>query len=386
MKTTTFLIFVSIVLVLYGSVNFYIFLRGWQAFSQNSAIKIFYVTFFLIISLSYIAARIFERFLPVVLNDILIWIGSFWLGAILYFVLIIILLDITRLINNSFPFYPAFATFDYAKTKEIIAIFSILIVIVLLLYGYINAGNPVTNKIDISINKNVVEINELNIAMVSDIHLGNIVGKERLDNIVKKINELNPDIVLLPGDIVDEDIAPVMKNDLGKSLENIKSKYGTFATTGNHEYIGGVEPAVNYLSEHNITFLRDSVIKIANSFYLAGREDRDISRFTNKKRKPLKELLKDIDMTLPIVLMDHQPFALEDAVINGVDVQVSGHTHNGQLFPINFITKLIYEISSGYLKKEKTHFYVSNGVGTWGPPIRIGNQPEIVNIILKFKE
>ena len=386
MKTSSFIIFLSIVLLVYGSLNYYIFIRGWQAIPRISLLRTNYLILFLILSSSFFAGRILERYYPSIFSDILVWIGSFWLGAILYFFLIIIFLDILRLINNSFPFFPAFATFDYLKTKSAVLMISILAVFVLLGFGFINAKNPVIKELKLNVNKSAGNLKVLNIVMASDIHLGTIIGKNRLKEIVDKINGLNADIVLLPGDIVDEDVAPVIRNDIGSILIRIKSKYGTYAVTGNHEYIGGVEPAVNYLSEHNINILRDSVLKIDDSFYLVGREDRSISSFAGKKRKELSALLSETDKSLPIFLMDHQPFGLDSAVKNGIDIQISGHTHNGQLFPINLIEKFIFELSSGYLKKEQTHFYVSTGVGTWGPPVRIGNRPEIVNIKLLFIE
>jgi len=386
MKTSSFIIFLSIVLLVYGSLNYYIFIRGWQAIPRISLLRTNYLILFLILSSSFFAGRILERYYPSIFSDILVWIGSFWLGAILYFFLIIIFLDILRLINNSFPFFPAFATFDYLKTKSAVLMISILAVFVLLGFGFINAKNPVIKELKLNVNKSAGNLKVLNIVMASDIHLGTIIGKNRLKEIVDKINGLNADIVLLPGDIVDEDVAPVIRNDIGSILIRIKSKYGTYAVTGNHEYIGGVEPAVNYLSEHNINILRDSVLKIDDSFYLVGREDRSISSFAGKKRKELSALLSETDKSLPIILMDHQPFGLDSAVKNGIDLQISGHTHNGQLFPINLIEKFIFELSSGYLKKEQTHFYVSTGVGTWGPPVRIGNRPEIVNIKLLFIE
>ena len=104
------------------------------------------------------------------------------------------------------------------------------------------------------------------------------------------------------------------------------------------------------------------------------------------KRTSLTDLVKDLDKNLPHILMDHQPFHLEQAEINGIDLQISGHTHHGQLFPFHWITKLVYEQSWGYSKKENTHYYVSCGVGTWGPPARTNSVPEIVQIKLKFKK
>ena len=131
--------------------------------------------------------------------------------------------------------------------------------------------------------------------------------------------------------------------------------------------------------------LRDTWVKIGDSLYVVGREDISIRGFTGKKRKPLPELMAEVDKSYPIILMDHQPFRLEEAEINGVDLQLSGHTHHGQLWPFNFITKKVYELSWGYKKKGSTHYYVSCGVGTWGPPIRTGNRPEIINIKLRFE-
>ena len=131
--------------------------------------------------------------------------------------------------------------------------------------------------------------------------------------------------------------------------------------------------------------LRDSVAKVANAFTLVGREDVSIRQFNGKKRKQLSELMNGVDTTLPVILMDHQPLRLDDVVDHGVDLQLSGHTHHGQLWPFNYISQAVYELSWGYMKKGSTHFYVSCGVGTWGPPMRTGNRPEVVHVKLKFE-
>ena len=137
---------------------------------------------------------------------------------------------------------------------------------------------------------------------------------------------------------------------------------------------------------HKIQMLRDSVVKIDDSFYLVGREDRSITSFAGKKRKPLEELTKNLEKSLPIILMDHQPFHLEEAQQCGVDLQLSGHTHNGQLWPLNYLIDKIYDIGWGYKLIGKTHYYVSCGIGEWGPPVRTGSVPEIINIHLRFIE
>jgi hypothetical protein len=224
------------------------------------------------------------------------------------------------------------------------------------------------------------------VVAASDIHLGTIIGRRRLDRIVNTINEMNPDLVLLPGDVVDEDIAPVIRENLGESLRAIRSRYGVFSITGNHEYIGGADEACRYLEEHGVRVLRDSVATLQNGLQIVGREDRSIRQFAGKERKPLGELLAGLDRTRPVLMMDHQPFQLDEAVRAGVDLQLSGHTHHGQVWPLNYVTRAIYEVSWGYLERGGTHFYVSSGVGTWGPPVRLGNTPEIILLTLHFPE
>jgi hypothetical protein len=224
----------------------------------------------------------------------------------------------------------------------------------------------------------------LSFAIVSDIHLGTIISKSRLKRIVSKINSLKTDIVLFPGDVVDEDIVPVIKHNLGQILMEIESRIGVFAVTGNHEYIGGVEKACKYLEDHRVFMIRDSYVTINNSIYIVGREDRSIRGFAGKTRKSLDEILSGVNKSLPIILMDHQPVRLNEALEKEIDIQLSGHTHHGQLWPFNFITKKVYELSYGYLKIENTHYYVSCGAGTWGPPVRTGSRPEIINLKLRF--
>ncbi|HUI65552.1 MAG TPA: metallophosphoesterase, partial [Bacteroidota bacterium] len=196
---------------------------------------------------------------------------------------------------------------------------------------------------------------------------------------------LKPDLILLPGDIVDEDLGPVIRENLGEMLRSLHARLGVYAVTGNHEYIGGAEAAVAYLRDHGITVLRDSVAKLDNGLYVIGREDRSSTQFGGKKRRALSDLMSDVDRSHPLLLMDHQPFHLEEAAKEGIDVQLSGHTHHGQLWPLNYITEAVYELSWGYLRKGNTHVVVSSGVGTWGPPVRTGNRPEIVLLKLRFR-
>lgn len=377
-----FIIFISLVLVVYGLINFYIFIRGWQAIPKDSSLRIYYLVIFLFLSISYIAGRALERNSISPLSSSLIWIGSFWLGMMVYFLFGVILLDILRLINHFTGLFPAILVRDWTKTKFITAIALTAIVIITVVAGRINAITPRVFTMNIKVGKKADPLKSLNIVAASDIHLGTIIGNGRLNYLVNKINSMNPDIILLPGDIVDEDLGPVIKQNLGETLKKLNSRYGVYAITGNHEFYGGVEAATRYLTDHGIEMLRDKTLKINDSFYLIGREDRTLNQV--RKRKTLQELMADVDKSKPVIMMDHQPFELDEAVQSGVDLQLSGHTHHGQLWPFNFITNRVYEVSWGFKKKENTNIYVSSGFGGWGPPIRLGNRPEIVNIKLIF--
>lgn len=380
-----FLLFFIIVLTLYGLINYYIFIRGWQAIPHSSSLRIYFPIIFWFVVLSFLLGRILEGLWFSKLNQALIWIGSFWLGAMVYFLLIVLFLDLLRLINHWFPLFPAFITSNYIRTKEVTGLVAVVVVAITVIAGYINALNPRIRTLNLDIPKNANGPKAVNLVVVSDIHLGTIVGRSRLSRIVDGVNKLHADLVILPGDIVDEDLGPVIRQNLGETLKNIKSVFGVIAITGNHEYIGGVEKACKYLSEHNILVLRDSVVKINDDFYIVGREDRSKKGFTGISRKPLEELMAQVDKNYPVILLDHQPINLAQAVVNGADLQISGHTHRGQIWPLSYITDLIYEVSYGYKKKGNTQFYVSSGAGTWGPPLRIGTSPEIVNIKLSFQ-
>ncbi len=382
MRTINFFIFFSLFLLVYGLINYYIFLRGWQLIPRGSALRPWYAIVFLLVASSYIVGRVLERYSVCLASDAAIFTGSFWFAIMTYIFLGLIVVDLFRLMNLAIPFLPPSVIETGSHAKYIIAAVISTAALLTVTAGYLNAASPNIRTIEVVLSKKTVPHNGLRIALATDIHLGIIIGNSRLDRMVKILNDMNPDIILLAGDIVDEDLAPVIEKNLGETLRGLRAKYGVYAVTGNHEYIGGVEEAVRYLSEHGITVLRDKAVLIDGSFYVVGREDRSITGFTGEKRKPLKQIMAGLDKRLPIILMDHQPYHLEDAVASGIDLQLSGHTHNGQMWPFNYITRAIYEISYGYMQKGDTHVYVSSGFGTWGPPVRVGTGAEIVQIII----
>jgi uncharacterized protein len=384
MRNIGFVIFFSIVLILYSAINYYILRRGLQAFAPDPVIRRWIVTSVILLAASFVAGRFIERVSVSWFSAGLIWIGSFWLAIMVYLLLQILVVDLFRGINHFVHFFPGFITANPLKSGKITGYVVLLVSLIVVGVGHINTWYPTIRKLNLNVEKDGGKLKKLHIVALSDIHLGTIIENRHMSGIVKRVNALNPDIILIPGDIIDEDITPVIHSNVGEKLKSFKSKYGVYAVTGNHEYIGGVQKAKKYLAEQGINLLNDTVKLFDDSFYVAGREDLTINQFTNLKRKELSEVMAGIDQTKPLILLDHQPFKLEQAENNGVDLQLSGHTHHGQLWPFNLITKMVFELSWGYKQKGNTHYYVSSGVGGWGPPIRTVNRPEIISINLNF--
>ena len=376
------ILFFVIVFTVYFSVNAYVFFHGLRAIPAGTGWRTVYSAVFLVFALAFIAGRMLERVWLSGPSTFLVWIGSFWLAALLYFFLAVLVIDLARLANRLVPFFPPWVMSESGAGWIAVAVLAL--VIPLVIAGHLNALHPRVHKITLQIAKTAPGLKTMRLVMASDIHLGTIIGKWRFDRMVETINGLDPDLVVLAGDIVDEDLEPVIKQNLGETLRAIKARYGVYGITGNHEYIGGVEEATAYLVEHGVRMLRDSTVTVNDALVLVGREDRSISQFAEKQRRPLDDLLRGVDRRKAVVLLDHQPFRLDEGATAGVDLQLSGHTHHGQLWPLNYITRKIYENSWGYLAKGNTHIYVSSGLGTWGPPVRLGNRPEIVELTLVF--
>ncbi len=384
MKISPFLIFFSIILTVYGLINYYIFKHAILAIPSQSKITGWFTTLFIFLVCAYPLGRILERVWQSWISDIFTWIGSFWLAAMLYFFLTVLVIDVISLLGWILPFLPSFLTHPTEELKSIYLYSSIGFVGLLLIIGHINAVHPRIRNIELQTGAPSANSKEVTIVMASDIHLGTIIGPRRVNKLVNTINRLKPDLVLFAGDVVDEDLAPVIRQNLGDSLRKLKAPLGIYAITGNHEYIGGAEAACKYLEQHGITMLRDKVANINDLFYIVGREDRSLNSRAGQHRLSLENLLTGLDRSRPIILMDHQPFNLDEAVKQNITLQLSGHTHHGQLWPLNYITQAIFELSMGELKKGNTYFYVSPGFGSWGPPVRLGNRPEIAFIKMKI--
>lgn len=377
------ILFFSVFFAIYGSINYYIGIRGWQAFGRyipQQFTAAYWIAFW-IIALSYLIGRFGEAYSPSAVSTAATFVGSFWLGLMLYLFLILVLIDLVRLANAFWHFLPA----SVMQRPDYAGFGVLLICLGLLAYGTWNAWHPIVRHYDVTIDKPAGSLKQLHIVMASDIHLGNIVRSGRLRKLVHQINALHPDIVLLPGDTIDENVRPYLHLGMPGILRGIHSRFGTYAVYGNHEYIGGQAAEARIaLEQSHVTLLRDNYVKIANSFYLIGRDDRSSARFNGHARLPLVSIMAGIDKSLPLLLMDHQPFDLSEAQHAGMDLQLSGHTHHGQIFPLGYITQAIYEMDWGYLRKGAFQVIVSCGYGTWGPPMRIGNTPELLDVVVHF--
>ena len=381
MKNYQFIIFLTIVLTIYSAANVYIYLKGYNAISVLRNGRIPYFIIFLLLASTFIAGKILESRNPSVLSDILNIIGGFWIGFILYAFIFLVISDIVALFLRIPGVLNEGNILIYRKWSYLA---TVTLTVLLIAGGFINAVMPVVKHYDITIDKPAGDIRSMKVAAVSDIHLGSIIRKRSIRKLSEILDSLKPDVVLLLGDIVDGEIGPVLRGDLLKHFRCPHCGAGMFAITGNHEFIGGAERTIPYIESKGIRILKDEVARLPGGIQLIGRLDRDSRRFYGGERLPLAELVRLTDTSKPLILLDHQPIGLDEAEKNGIDLQLSGHTHNCQIWPLNYITRMIFELSYGYIRKGNTQYIVSSGYGLWGPRIRSGSRSEVVLINITF--
>lgn len=376
--------FFTLFFTIYFLANWYVFSRGLKAL-EISNFKNTFTWAFWILALSFPLGQFLERGNPNDLFRVVSFAGSFYLVILLYTILMVVFIDFVRLFDGWWHFIPASFKSGIFSGKSLFAMVS-GISLLLLVAGHINAINPRVNKIEIDVDKKVSGRNTIKAVLVTDIHMGAIIQNGRIQKMVNMINDQAPDIILFGGDLVDHNPIPVIKKQMGEYFKQLKPELGMYAVTGNHEFIGHVEVSIDYLTTVGIKYLRDTTINIGGVLTLAGRDDREKPRFSDgQSRKELDEILTGADRRLPFILMDHQPVEYDKAERAGVDLMLSGHTHKGQIWPFNYLTSVIFENHYGLLQKGKSFFYTSSGYGSWGPPVRIGNRPEIVEIIINLK-
>ena len=362
-------IFFIILITVYLGGNTYIFYRGAQALSGlPGGIKISLSVLFWLAALSIIGTMLTRNIkMPVFLSHAMYEVGTGWLIFTLYMVLFLLAFDLLKLCR---------VPFNYGF------ILSLIFTIVLLGYGYYNYRHPKTNIINIALDKPLADdAKPVKIVAVSDLHLGNGTGKTALKRYVKMINEQNPDLILISGDLIDNSVVPLYTENMMEELSELKAPLGIYMVPGNHEYISGIKASARFIQDTPIQLLRDSVVTLPNGMQLIGRDD-----LSNTARRSLQELMAGIDKSNPIILLDHQPYKLTESEAAGVDVPFSVHTHRGQVWPMNWVTDHIYEQSHGYRQWGNSHIYVSSGLSLWGPPFRIGTESDMAVFHLSTKK
>lgn len=306
-------------------------------------------------------------------------VGSYYIFIFEYAFLLFIVSDVIALVISLLGF--STETYHLYAGTMVLAVLGAAMMI-----GTFNAWNPIVRKHTLVVNKKAAAAKEWTIAVASDIHLGNVVGNRHLTRLVKRVNAMNPDLILLPGDVIDDSIEPFIRNQMSRTLEQLKAKHGIYAVLGNHEYYGGhIEEFVSQMRSIGIPVLRDERVEIANSLYVAGRKDKTAETADPDGRLSAGELLAGMDLAKPVIMMDHQPTKFQQAADAGVDLLLCGHTHRGQFAPNHWITKKLFELDWGYMMKDAMHVIVSSGFGSWGPPIRIASRSEIIQVKLILK-
>lgn len=367
-----------VIVLLYLLINYYVFRHIWIAMPPSTIGRVILVSFAVIVILSFFLSFIIGDSMPVWLSSACYKIGTSWFFILIYFVIVMGVKDLFGLTNRLLHFMPSDAITRYTKENWVGLGFMIGFIALVMVCGYLKYNSKVRVALPIQLYKTIgdsVTTRPLRIVAISDLHLGYGIGEHEFEGWVNTINSEKPDIVLIAGDIIDNSVRPLREGRFAEIFHRIEAPMGIYASLGNHEYISGLKESLDFMEKAGIHLLQDSVALVDSAFYIVGRDDR-----TNPDRKPLKTLVDSLDKTKPIIMLDHQPYHLEEAEANGIDIQISGHTHQGQVWPISMVTKRIYERDHGFIKKGNSNIYVSSGIGIWGGKFRIGTQSEYVVI------
>jgi uncharacterized protein len=293
------------------------------------------------------------------------YIGYLWLGYLL-------ILTYLLLIEKSIFYFLKWIKIKYNRMFTFLPVMGIALL--LLIYGFHEANSIKIKKIIIKTNK-IKNRKKIRIVLISDVHFNQINQVSFARKIVDKINRLKPDIIVCAGDILDKGIRNRRK--IIHIFKKLKAPMGKFAVTGNHEYIAGIDFSIRFLVDSGFYLIRNKYIDLENGIVLAGVDDIQGVKFGQIKMPDEIKLLKSIPKDKYIIFLKHQP-KINKETIGLFDLQLSGHTHNGQIFPTTYLVKILFPYISGYYSlSKKSKLYISNGVGTWGPPIRILAPPEI---------
>lgn len=325
-------------------------------------------------------------------------ISTYWIGIMLYSLLYVVLFDLLRLIAK----HTKLKNTLLFSRGSVISIGSVVVAcaVATCLYGIFNARNIKVNEYSVTVNKSCGSDKHLKAVLVADLHMGYAIGVNHITNMVEKINQQDADIVIIAGDIFDNSYDGMDDPEgIKAQLKSIKSKYGVYAVYGNHDIDekilmgftfdwGGKqlhnEKMTNFMKECNIKLINDESVLINDEFYLVGRRDTDKPGTEDGTRAEISELTKDLDKTKPIFVLSHEPDELQKTADAGADIDFSGHTHDGQLFPGNLTIGLFWENPCGMIKKDNMYSIVTSGVGVYGTFMRVGTDAEICSVNIDF--
>ena len=376
--------FLLIFLTIYGLFHLYVFIKIKFAFTLGAQSSLLIILFMILMIMAPIIVRMSEKYGFEALARIFSHIGYTWMGLVFIFICTSLLVDIYR-----FAIHKAGTLFQmsspYLSLSPQSAFFiSLLATVIIALYGYFEAGSIQKDTVTIENPKIPKEIGEITIAQISDIHLGLIVRHERLKRILRVVKEAEPDILISTGDLVDGQICNL--TGLAELFHPIDPKYGKFAITGNHEFYAGLDQALRFTEKAGFQILRGENVTVADVINIVGIDDWTGKRMGLFKGKSEKDILSTLSQEKFTLLLKHTPLVDKDAT-GLFDLQLSGHTHKGQIFPFNLIIKLIFPADAGlvYLNNNSC-LYINRGSGTWGPPIRFLSPPEVTIIKLVHED
>jgi len=318
------------------------------------------------------------------IKKILVWFAWLLIGLFVYSLLFFILSDIVLLAGRIIKAIPTPAP----KNFIIVAGWIVLAgAAVMASYGVFHSSRIKQASYTVKIEKET-PIKKLNIVLISDLHLGYINDEKKLAKIVNKINNLEPDVVCIAGDVFNGNFTALPNpEEAARSLQSIKSKYGVYACMGNHDGGKTFDEMLRFLEQGNVRALLDEYAVVEDKFVIVGRRDsRPIGR-QGEARKEINHVIEGMNINLPVIVLDHNPANIKEYG-KEFDLILSGHTHKGQIFPGNILTHLIFDVDYGYYQEDKDspQVVVTSGAGVWGPPFRIGTNNEVVNILAEFKK
>ena len=368
-----FFLFLTFFLSLYGGLHLYCYGKLRRAFELAAPVKLACIFFMLVMLLAPILTRLLERNHLELPARYVAYCGYIWMGFLFLFFASGLVVDIVRiLVKIAMHLLPVGGHLQISALQAFMV--PLLVAFVIISVGFYDALNIRVEKITIPTPK-LPPGARLKIAQISDVHLGLIVSAARLQRIVKKIEAANPDVLVSTGDLVDGRLGD--PGEITGMLRRIPTRYGKFAVTGNHEFYVGLNQALKVTREAGFRVLRGEGLNIAGLFSIAGVDDPTGDRLAAGQPVSERALRSGLPDDQFAILLKHQP-QLANGSQGFFDLQLSGHTHKGQIFPFGLIVTYFYPYDSGlFTLANQSYLYVSRGTGTWGPPIRFLSPPEV---------